>query len=234
MDLRTYRSTRLTVSVMVTAMLAACSASSDRGAQGTPAQSPALVDIVGDNAGNSDSNSSSNQTDSPGFAAANEQQSSDETAALVADASNVPCESSLNDFRETMLAMVNTSRQSDQHCGSRFAPATTTVRWSDQLMLAAENHADDMVTVNFFDHTGSDGLGVADRVEATGYDWRAVGENIAAGQRNIAEVHQGWLDSPGHCRNIMNSLYTEIGAACIADDTTDFGTYWVVVFGDPR
>ena len=104
--------------------------------------------------------------------------------------------------------------------------------WNNRLAQAAANHANDMVTHNFFSHDGSDGLGVSDRADAVAYNWRAIGENIAAGQRDIEEVHQGWLDSPGHCRNIMNSLYTEVGAACVTSNSADYGTYWVVVFGD--
>lgn len=153
---------------------------------------------------------------------------------LVANASTVVCEASLETFRDTMVAMVNHSRLSARQCGTSAAAAVGVVQWNEQLAVAAENHAQDMVDVNFFSHTGSDGLSVADRAEASGYIWRAVGENIAAGQRDIAEVHQGWLDSAGHCRNIMNALYTEIGAACVNGAATDFGNYWVVVFGDQR
>ncbi|MEM7256122.1 MAG: CAP domain-containing protein [Pseudomonadota bacterium] len=155
-------------------------------------------------------------------------------ASLVANASSVSCEAPLATFRDTMVAMVNESRMSARQCGASAAPAVGVVQWNDQLADAAVVHAQDMVSVNFFSHTGSNGLSVADRAEAAGYDWRAVGENIAAGQRDIEEVHQGWLDSAGHCRNIMNSLYTEIGAACVNGDATDFGSYWVVVFGDQR
>ena len=73
---------------------------------------------------------------------------------------------------------------------------------------------------------------MSDRADSVAYNWRAIGENIAAGQLEIEEVHQGWLDSPGHCRNIMNPLFTEVGAACVTGVDTDYGTYWAVVFGD--
>ena len=154
--------------------------------------------------------------------------------ALVANASSVPCDAPSGNFQDTMLAMVNNSRRSARQCGIASMPVVPQVTWNDQLAVAAAVHANDMVATNIFSHTGSDGLSVADRSLAAGYDWRAVGENIAAGQRDVAEVHQGWLDSPGHCRNIMNSIYTEIGAACVSSDSTDFGSYWVVVFGDQR
>ena len=200
---------------------------------------------AGDTGGGSESTAvPDNSSTTPDISAAQNTDTSDKApeettpsasqSALVANASSIPCDAAADSFRDTMLAMVKHSRQSAQQCGDSTLPSVGSVEWNDQLATAARNHANDMVNANFFSHTGSDGLGVADRAEGAGYDWRAVGENIAAGQRDNEEVHQGWLDSAGHCRNIMNSSYTEIGAACVANDATDFRTYWVVVFGDQR
>jgi uncharacterized protein YkwD len=87
---------------------------------------------------------------------------------------------------------------------------------------------------NFFSHTGSDGLMVDDRVRNAGYDWSVVGENIAAGQQTINTVIAAWLDSPGHCANIMHSLYTEFGAKSYSVDGSDYPIYWTQVFAKPR
>jgi uncharacterized protein YkwD len=51
-----------------------------------------------------------------------------------------------------------------------------------------------------------------------------IGENIAFGPPTIAEVMQGWFNSPGHCKNLMNPEFKEIG---VAEDRT----YWVQDFG---
>lgn len=162
------------------------------------------------------------------------QQSVNVDSDVLANASNIRCDASAADFEETMLAAINNSRQVARMCGTESRPAVNVVSWNDKLATAAVDHAQDMVTSNFFSHTGSDGLGVSDRAEAATYDWRAIGENIAAGQSNIEEVHQVWLDSAGHCRNIMNASYSEVGAACLDGGGSDYSTYWVVVFGDHR
>ena len=91
-----------------------------------------------------------------------------------------------------------------------------------------------MSSNNFFSHTGSDGLQPWDRAVAEGYAYRSIGENIAAGQGSVGEVQSGWMDSPGHCRNIMNSGYVEVGAACVVDSNAQYQRYWTVVFGSPR
>jgi uncharacterized protein YkwD len=48
-------------------------------------------------------------------------------------------------------------------------------------------------------------------LDAAGYSGGGWGENIARGQSSPQSVMEGWMDSPGHCRNIMNDNYTLIG-----------------------
>jgi uncharacterized protein YkwD len=45
------------------------------------------------------------------------------------------------------------------------------------------------------------------------------GENIAWGQRSAAEVHQGWMNSPGHRDNRMSSRWTEYGVGVCNDSS---------------
>jgi uncharacterized protein YkwD len=54
-----------------------------------------------------------------------------------------------------------------------------------------------MVANNYFSHTGSDGSSMATRVNATGYAWSSLGENIAAGYSGIDAVLAGWMASDG-------------------------------------
>lgn len=132
-----------------------------------------------------------------------------------------------------MLALVNQARASVRQCGNEIFQATQPLQWHCDLEKAAIEHSEDMTRNNFFSHQGSDGLSVANRVEATGYPWRAVGENIAAGYSSVKSAVQGWLESPGHCKNIMNPDYSEFGSAVMYTQQSDFTSYWTQVFGDP-
>ena len=77
--------------------------------------------------------------------------------------------------------------------------------------------------------------GAADRATAAGYRWVRVGENIASGQRTVEDAVASWLDSPGHCANIMNPAFTEMGAAyAINPQSRNRTAYWTQVFGAPR
>ena len=121
--------------------------------------------------------------------------------------------SGIDSIREEFLGAVNLARSSGRMCGSASYPAAPPVGWNDQLAVAAYLHSVDMETNQFFDHVGSDGSTPGDRITRQGYDWWTYGENIAVGYPTVTDVMQGWLGSDGHCRNIMNPAFEEIGAA---------------------
>jgi len=116
------------------------------------------------------------------------------------------------DIRDAFLAAVNQARSVNQICGATpYSPAAP-VSWSENLAMAAYLHSEDMALNNFFSHTGSDGSSAGQRISRQGYPWRTYGENIAVGYPTVSSVIQGWLGSEGHCRNLMDPDFTEIGA----------------------
>lgn len=127
----------------------------------------------------------------------------------------------------TLLQEVNAARASRRSCGSQAFPAAAPLTLEGRLTAAAEAHSQDMFDHGFMSHTGSDGSSVVDRVERQGYTWSALAENVAAGFPTPESVVAAWLGSPGHCANIMNAAYTELG-------TGSEGVYWTLVFGRPR
>ena len=90
-----------------------------------------------------------------------------------------------------------------------------------------------MANNNYFDHKDRDGRTPGDRAELAGYSGQQIGENIAAGQDSVRKVVDGWVASPGHCANLMNPQYHELGAAYAVDPKSDSGIYWTVMFGSP-
>ena len=77
-----------------------------------------------------------------------------------------------------------------------------------------------------------DGRTPTQRMRMVGFEGPApTGENIAAGQRNAQEVVQGWMESPGHCRNIMDAGYHVLGVGYAYVEDTNFGHFWVQNFG---
>ncbi|MDB5942928.1 MAG: hypothetical protein JWQ13_2494 [Ramlibacter sp.] len=112
--------------------------------------------------------------------------------------------------------------------------AAKALDWNRALAEAAEMHSVDMAARRYFDHVSPDGKRVAQRVTAQGYNWRAVGENLAGGDTSVAAVIAGWLGSPEHCRNLMSAEYAEVGVSCVRQPGSQWGTYWTMVLGTRR
>jgi uncharacterized protein YkwD len=139
------------------------------------------------------------------------------------------------DAGRDILALVNAARAQPRTCGTQaFGPAGPLI-WNPLLGQAALVHSTDMAQKHYFNHKQPDGSVPADRATRAGYRWARVGENIASGQRTPEEAVASWLDSPGHCANIMNPTFTEMGAAyAINPQNRNRTVYWTQVFGTPR
>lgn len=139
------------------------------------------------------------------------------------------------DAGAAILASVNVARAAGQVCGERAFPPAPPLRWSASLGDAALAHSGEMADKRYFSHTGTDGGKVGDRARQAGYSWTRIGENLAYGQNTPQETVDGWLASPGHCANIMNGDFTDMGAAyAVTADQRAGVAYWTQTFGKPR
>ena len=94
------------------------------------------------------------------------------------------------------------------------------VRANASLRKAAESFAQYLARTNAFSHT-ADGRQPADRAKAAGYDYCMVAENLASNldsrgfeTRQLArDAVEGWKNSPGHRKNLMQPNVTEIAVA---------------------
>ena len=154
------------------------------------------------------------------------------TATATADDAVVGRESGA-DIRKRVVELVNAARARGRKCGSTRFTAAAPLSVSRDLNDAAASHARDMARRNFFEHRGSNGSQPKDRVLRAGYEPRISGENIAFGPESAEEVVAGWLDSPGHCANIMDSRFEHIGVGVAAERKRN-RIYWVQTFGAPR
>lgn len=136
---------------------------------------------------------------------------------------------SLNNFQNEFIERVNKVRQSGCKCGSTYMPPVGALVWNNFLETSASRHAGDMFRRKYFAHKSLTGKTIKNRIEDAGYILSgtrtyAIGENIAAGQKSIEEVMKSWIKSEGHCKNIMNKDFREIGVA-------ETNLYWVQDFG---
>lgn len=82
------------------------------------------------------------------------------------------------------------------------------------LDIAAQNKVNDMFASQYFEHTSPKGVDASALAIAAGYEYIAIGENLAMGDyENDADVVQAWMNSVGHRANILKAGYWEIGVA---------------------
>lgn len=132
-----------------------------------------------------------------------------------------------------VLALANEARERPRRCGTSFLGSASPLALSQGLSNAALAHSRDMAEHNRMSHEGSDGSTPAQRVTRARYKWRIVGENIAAGPTTPEEVMKGWLASPGHCQNLMDPRFTELGVGFVLHPQSESGVYWTQVFAAP-
>ena len=147
----------------------------------------------------------------------------------------VPSAKDSSSISRQILDLVNRARLTGRRCGGKAYPPAGPLILNPLLANAALAHSQDMAVFGGFDHRGHDGSSPAMRVERAGYGrYLVVGENIAAGAMTAAEVTQGWLDSPAHCENIMDSRFSEIGMAFAVNLSSSELVYWTQVFAAPH
>jgi uncharacterized protein YkwD len=142
-------------------------------------------------------------------------------------------------YEEEVVRLTNQARAAGHNCDSQgnFGP-TGPLTMNNRLRCAARVHSYYMSKTGDFDHTESqDGSSPFDRMDDAGYRFRTAGENIALGQATPADVVASWLDSDGHCANIMNPDYEEIGVGFAVGTGKPIGSeqapYWTQTFASP-
>lgn len=84
-----------------------------------------------------------------------------------------------------------------------------------RISAVARAHSRDMCARRYFSHSSPEGSQPWHRLKRAGVSFRAAAENIAVGYTTAAEVHQGWLNSPGHRANRLGAKYTRMGVGLV-------------------
>ena len=96
------------------------------------------------------------------------------------------------------------------------------LEWDDGLASIARAHSDDMTNRNYFSHDTPEGMDPTDRLHRAGLNCRkgyryGIAENIAIEtsignmEQTATEAVKGWMNSPGHRRNLLNREYSTTG-----------------------
>jgi len=96
----------------------------------------------------------------------------------------------------------------------RVAQGLSALRWDAALFKAARLHALRMADLNMLEHQLPSESNLEERLAEAGAHFSVIAENIAVGA-NPQSIHQGWMDSPGHRKNILDPRLTSVGIAAV-------------------
>jgi len=104
---------------------------------------------------------------------------------------------------------------------------------SSDLNDAAQAHTERQAADGQIYHQDPrDGSSPGDRISRAGYEFSTWGENVAAGYPSAAAVMDGWMKSEGHCKNILNPAFTEMGVGYVTGGAV-YNQFWSQVFARP-
>ncbi|HUN84292.1 MAG TPA: CAP domain-containing protein [Terracidiphilus sp.] len=107
---------------------------------------------------------------------------------------------------EQLLALANQSRA--QH----GAPP---LKWDDALAEAARQHCLRMAAEGPISHRYGGEPDLSDRAGQAGAHFSLIEENVALAP-TAAEIHEAWMQSPGHRANLLNPAVDHVGIAVVA------------------
>ncbi len=134
---------------------------------------------------------------------------------------------------KAVLAEVNRARAQARTCGTRRFAATTPLRWNPALANAALAHSQDMAGRDYFSHTAP-AAAPWPRGRQAGLRLDPHRRKHRRGRRFGQPGHAGLAGESGHCANLMNPEFTEMGAAYALNPRSTHSLYWTQVFGRPR
>lgn len=96
----------------------------------------------------------------------------------------------------------------------RTAQGFPALRWDEALFKAARKHALRMADLNLLEHQLPNEADLEGRLAEAGAHFSVIAENIAYGG-TPQSIHHGWMNSPGHRKNILDPRLTAVGIAAV-------------------
>ncbi len=104
--------------------------------------------------------------------------------------------------RSNLLTATNTERN---------AVGASSLTINDKLNASAQAKANDMVSRDYWAHNTPEGQEPWIFIDAQGYMYTKAGENLAYGFSSSNSTITGWMNSPSHKANLLDTSFQEVG-----------------------
>jgi uncharacterized protein YkwD len=131
------------------------------------------------------------------------------------NAAPAPVTGNMSADESKMINLVNQDR------ASNGLPALT---FDGSLRAGAIAHSQDMSENNYFSHTSPTQGDFTARIRASGVKYTSAGENIAQ-YGSVEAAEAGFMNSPGHRANILNTGFTRVGIGIVYNQSK--GAYYI-------
>ncbi|MFC7063266.1 CAP domain-containing protein [Halobacillus seohaensis] len=145
-----------------------------------------------------------------------EEQPTEEATQEETNTEQAETSSEVSAFEQQVVELTNEERAKEG-----LAP----LKLDTELSGVAKDKSLDMQQNGYFSHNSPTYGSPFDMMNEYGIDYTTAGENIARGQTSPEQVVEGWMNSEGHRKNIMNSSFTHIGVG-----HAENGNYWTQMF----
>lgn len=135
------------------------------------------------------------------------------------DRVTIPLKSNIKSVEQRVIDLTNRERT------KRGLPA---LKENWQLSRVARYKSVDMRDVGYFSHNSPTYGSPFQMMRDFNLSYRRAAENIAAGQPTARRVVRGWMNSPGHRKNILNPNLKQIGVGYAKGGS--YGHYWTQMF----
>lgn len=132
------------------------------------------------------------------------------------------------------VQLINALRERGAPCSQAGLSASQPLAWEPRLASTAGEHAADLAKRDEISHLDARQRGFKSRLDSSGYEARAAGENLAVGQADFAATLKSWVDSPSHCATLMTPVFTDVGLACMQRAGSRYERFWVAHLGTPQ
>lgn len=130
------------------------------------------------------------------------------------------------------VEQINAQRAAGAACAPAV-PDAQQLEWDPRLAATALAQATDLALRDTLSHRDARQRTLKERLQASGYPLRVAGENLAAGQSQFEGALSAWLASAGHCANLMQPQYSDVGLACVQRRGSRYERFWVAHLGTP-
>lgn len=129
-----------------------------------------------------------------------------------------------------VVEAINERRLNGEECGDEWHEPVDPLEVDPVLREASRCHSVDMALEGELAHEGTDGREAEQRAVDAGYGSEYVGENLASGGQTPPVVVEQWVESEGHCRNLMHEDYQETAVGVVSYEGR---IYFTQKFGRP-